>query len=346
MKDARMIYDAWMALRASGLHALELAGRLDVTECVMLASACGRTGGPEVQRLEATWTELIAQLPRLGLVKAITRNPNAVIEVEGRYDDVQFFGGGAMGQSLGTIDLRIFATRWKSGFAVRDETKRGTTRSLQFFDEAGTAIHKLYLRPESNHAAFDALVSQYRSANQEPAQTVLGPALPAPPRADGELDVTGLLAAWSAMKDTHDFFGILGKFGAARTQALRLAAGLHTTRAPVTSVDSLLRIVAERSVPIMVFVGNRGVIQIHTAVPKRVVVRDGWLNVLDPGFDLHLRQDRVTESWIVRKPTADGIVTSLEVYSSDGEQITHLVGKRKPGMPESLGWRDALAALA
>jgi len=344
MKDAAMIYDAWMGLRTSGLHALELASRLDVTECEMLASACGRPGVPEVRRLEGSWTALIAELPKLGHVKAITRNPNAVIEVEGRYDDVQFFGA-AMGQSLGTIDLRIFATRWKYGFVVRDQSKRGISRSLQFFDEAGTAIHKLYLRAESHHAAFDALVSQYLAANQEPTQAVAALELPPTVRLDTEIDVAGFLSAWDGMQDTHEFFGILRRFGLARTQALRLAEGRHTTRAALTSVDSLLRIAADRSVPLMVFVGNRGVIQIHTGVPKRVVVRDSWLNVLDPGFDLHLRQDRIAEAWIVRKPTADGIVTSLEVYSSDGEQIALLVGKRKPGMPESLGWRDVLAAL-
>jgi hypothetical protein len=43
-----------------------------------------------------------------------------------------------------------------------------------------------------------------------------------------------------------------------------------------------------------------------------------WLNVLDPGFNLHLREDLIASAWIVRKPTADGVVSSLELFDAGG----------------------------
>lgn len=344
MTDTSMIFEAWMGLRGSGLHALELAERLEVPECRMLASALGREGGPEVRRLEGDWQKLVARLPALGHVKAITRNVNSVIEVEGVYADVEFFGP-VMGQSLGTIDLRLFMNRWKHGYAVREETKRGVSRSLQYFDATGRALHKLYLRPESDAAAYDAVVRDFLAADQVAPGSFSSPDAPEPVKPDADVDVEAFRADWRALKDTHEFFLILRKHGLARTQALRLGGDELATKVPVTAADSLLRIAADRGVPLMCFVGNKGVIQIYSGPVKRVLAKDAWLNVLDPGFDLHIRQDRIAEVWIVRKPTVDGVVTSLEVYAADGEQMALFVGKRKPGMAESLGWRDVLAAL-
>jgi hypothetical protein len=37
----------------------------------------------------------------------------------------------------------------------------------------------------------------------------------------------------------------------------------------------------------MCFVGNRGCIQIHTGPVKNIKIMGPWLNVMDPGFNLH-----------------------------------------------------------
>ncbi len=67
--------------------------------------------------------------------------------------------------------------------------------------------------------------------------------------------------------------------------------------------------------------------------------------MLDPDFNLHLREDQIDTAWVVRKPTRDGDVTSLELFDKDGFCFAQLFGARKPGKPELQGWRDLLAAL-
>ena len=95
----------------------------------------------------------------------------------------------------------------------------------------------------------------------------------------------------------------------------------------------------------MIFVGSPGVIQIHTG-PVTTVKRLGpWQNVLDDGFNLHLREDGIESCWLVRKPTKDGIVTSLEIFDPAGQQIAWMFGKRKPGQVEDSAW-PALALKA
>jgi putative hemin transport protein len=70
-----------------------------------------------------------------------------------------------------------------------------------------------------------------------------------------------------------------------------------------------------------------------------------WLNVLDPKFNLHLATEAIDRAYVVRKPTSDGIVTSLELYTSEGELITYFFGARKPGKPELSEWTEIAESL-
>jgi putative hemin transport protein len=346
MRDPTVLRNDWMNLRArpGGLHALDIADRLGVSECALVASACSATGDVSATRLRAHWPSFVSQLPKLGTVKTVTRNRFAVIEVTGTYDAVEFFG--AMGQSVSSVDLRIFAARWKHAFAVREVTARGVSRGLQFFDEAGQAIHKVYLRDASDAAFYDALLREHAADDQSQTQRI-DPAIPAPAAIpDAAVDVAGFRAAWRAMTDTHQFHALLRLFRLTRIQALRLAGSDLAYPVACSAPGSLLRAAADDDVPIMVFVGNPGVIQIHSGRVKKVVVHGGWINVLDPEFNLHLRKDEIASAWVVRKPTADGDVTAVETFARDGEPIALFVGARKPGAKESDAWRRIVATLA
>lgn len=111
------------------------------------------------------------------------------------------------------------------------------------------------------------------------------------------------------------------------------------------SLEKVLYAAAGTDLPFMIFVGNAGIVQIHTGTIQKVAPMGPWINVLDPGFDLHVRTERIQNAWVVRKPTVDGIVTALELYDAEGEQIALLVGKRKPGQQESEAWRKVVENL-
>ena len=102
---------------------------------------------------------------------------------------------------------------------------------------------------------------------------------------------------------------------------------------------------AENAVPIMVFIGNKGCIQIHTGEVKNIKTMGPWINVLDEKFHMHLRQDKVAYAWIVRKPSKDGIVTSLEAFDKNGNNFCVLFGERGEGNAELESWRSILGGL-
>ena len=112
-----------------------------------------------------------------------------------------------------------------------------------------------------------------------------------------------------------------------------------------SSVGAMLKLSANEKLPIMCFVGNGGCIQIHSGPIQTIKEMGPWLNVLDPGFNLHLRQDHVKEVWAVRKPTDKGHVTSLEAYNEAGDLIVQFFGKRIEGEDEREGWRMIMEQL-
>ncbi|MGC4022439.1 MAG: ChuX/HutX family heme-like substrate-binding protein [Cyclobacteriaceae bacterium] len=148
-----------------------------------------------------------------------------------------------------------------------------------------------------------------------------------------------LLSDWSEMKDTHDFFGMLRKHKVNRLDALILSEGKFSYRINKSSLQQLLENAAKDHLPIMIFAGNRGNLQIHQGKVQTIRVMDNWLNILDPDFNMHLREDLADSVWVVKKPTTDGVVTGIEVFDKNKEMIAQFFGLRKPGIPELEGWR-------
>ncbi|WP_082448671.1 hemin-degrading factor [Xylophilus sp. Leaf220] len=340
----------FQAARDGGLRARDAARSLGLSEGAAIAAHAGHHAAAlRAVPLAGPWLALLQALEPCGPLMALTRNDSTVHEKTGVYRDIS--GTGPMGLALGAeIDLRLFFNRWHAGFAVtepgRDAAAPPVT-SLQFYDAHGLAMHKIYPRDATDLGAFAAVVARFA---QPSAGYVFTPAsAPAAPAPDASIDAAGFADAWAAMHDTHDFFGVLRRFGVERQQGFRLVEGRFTRRATADAVRGLLQAAAADGTPIMVFVGSGGCIQIHTGPVQRIVPMESgavrWINVLDVGFNLHLREDRIAQVWIVEKPTGDGTVTSVEAFDAEGELMAMFFGARKPGQAERAEWRAIVAGL-
>jgi len=337
--------EAWAKLREENpkIRIRNAAEELSVSEAELLATDCGET----VTRLDITdWNEFLKELEPLGRVMALTRNDQFVHERKGIYQNAETGLPHKMALFVNPdIDLRIFLNPWKFGFAVSEETPRGRRESLQIFDESGTAIHKIYLLEESNREAFAKIVEKYKSENQNATLEVEPKAEKEAENPDSEIDVEGFRKGWAELKDTHNFFPLLRKFGVKRQQALRLADKEMAFEVAPSALREVLQKAAERNLPIMIFVGNRGIIQIHTGTVEKLFAHGEWFNVMDEAFNLHAKESEIGTAYVVKKPTADGIVTSVEFFNKDGEDVALFFGKRKPGIPEMQEWRELVAEL-
>jgi putative hemin transport protein len=333
----------WAGLRdrRPDLRIRDGAAALGVSEAQLLATRVG----DGVLRIHADVQRLLPRLEAVGRCMALTRNDLFVHEKVGVYRNVYWDPHVASVVDEG-IDLRIFPARWRHGFAVEDDTPHGPRRSLQFFDAHGEAVHKIFPRDDAGMAAYDALVADLRHEDQTPVQAVAAPEPPADASLEEPVDTASLERDWRAMRNTHDFHGLLRRHGVGRTQALRLVSDALARPATNRGLRQVLEHAAAAGLPIMIFVSSPGTIQIHHGPVARLKETLGWLNILDPGFQLHAREPDIAATWVVRKPTGRGWVTSVEVYDGAGGLGAILYGVREESAAEDPAWRELAESLA
>lgn len=304
-------------------RARDLAEDLGVGEAALVA-ASGATA------IAAHPDRIMPHLCRVGEVMALTRTPSIVHEKVGTYDN---FHPGAHASMIVNheIDLRMFPKFWVHAFAV----EAGGRRSIQVFDAAGDAVHKVYAREATDTDAWEAMIADLRLPESSEELDLKPRAAAEAPKADPEKAET-LRAEWQKMTDTHQFMRLTSKLKMNRLGAYRIAgAPLARLLAP-EAFDLCLQKVAAEGCGVMIFVGNRGCIQIHSGPITTLKEAGPWQNVMDPGFNLHLRKDHVAEVWLVDKPTRRGMARSIECFDAEGTIIAQMFGLRPPNGPDSI----------
>ncbi len=165
--DANHLLAAWQHARSNGLNNRAAAATLKLSEAELIASGCGRF----VTRLLPDAQALLFKLPLLGEIKAVVRNPAAVIERDGMVRSVEANAAGADLVQADHFEIVCETSQWRKGFALREETSGGFKLSLQFFTAAGTSTAKFFLRPASDVHAFAQLVAAFASPDQSPQES-------------------------------------------------------------------------------------------------------------------------------------------------------------------------------
>lgn len=321
-----------------GKYARDIAAEFGISEAELTFARLGH----DAVRLHDDARAILAALEAAGETKCICRNEYAVHEQTGSFTNQHLSGHAGLVLNPRALDLRLFMSQWASAFHLREKNERGERQSIQFFDRQGDAILKVYATPQTDMAAWETLAARFVAQDAQPLNIQ-----PAEPQTYADTaDHDRLEQEWRAMTNVHQFFGILKNHNLSRPQAFRLVSDDLARRVTNNALAQLLETVQREGNEIMVFVGNRGCVQIFTGTLEKVAPMKGWLNVFNKAFTLHLREGDIAESWVTRKPTADGHVTSLELFAKDGTQIAQLYGQRMEGQPEQAQWRAQLDALA
>ncbi|PNK65371.1 MULTISPECIES: hemin-degrading factor [Pantoea] len=319
-------------------YARELAALMGISE----AELCAARVGQEAQPLKPQFRELLSALEAVGETKSITRNEYAVHEHLGLYQNLKLGDHAGLVLNPRALDLRIFLSQWRSAFFLREQSAHGERQSIQIFDRHGDAVLKIYATDHTDMAAWQALIARFvddapAALHTEPVETA---------RFAEHIDAAAIDSEWRAMTDVHQFFALLKRHNVSRPQAFRAAGSDLAWRVDNDALARLLTLAQRDGNEIMIFVGNRGCTQIFTGAVEKVAPMDNWLNLFNPHFTLHLMADQIHESWVTRKPTGDGFVTSLELFAADGTQIAQLYGQRSEGTPEQACWREQVTSLS
>ncbi|MCL9671388.1 ChuX/HutX family heme-like substrate-binding protein [Citrobacter sp. MNAZ 1397] len=321
-----------------GKYARDIATEMGISEAQLTFARTGH----DATALTHDAREILSALELVGETKCICRNEYAVHEHLGRFTNQHISERAGLVLNPRALDLRLFISQWASAFFVRDASARGERQSIQFFDHQGDAVLKVYATEQTDRAAWNDVVGRFSAPHAQPLALQPVDAPNYARNADG----VALDKAWRAMTDVHQFFGLLKQHNISRQQAFRLVGDDLALRVANDALPQLLETVVREGNEIMIFVGNRGCVQIFTGALEKVTPMASWINIFNPAFTLHLREEAIAESWVTRKPTADGHVTSLELFAADGTQIAQFYGQRSEGQPEQSLWRAQIDTLA
>lgn len=321
------------------LRIKEYADLLNISELELLASNLH----DPATKLTETPVEIYQLLPKLGRVMVLARNESAVHERKGTFGKVQVHG--PMGLILGEdIDLRVMFTDWKYVYNVEKEHAGKMLRSIQFFNKYGKPTQKIYLTDDSNVEEYENIINTFKVEDSTIPSVEAGEK-PKDYNNVEDIDFEKALSEWENLDDTHSFQTLLDSQKIKRIELIKRAPENLAYRVYNDAVIDILHSAVANKVPIMVFVANDDIVQIHTGEIQNIRMIENWTNILDENFNMHLRNDLIAESYVVIKPTNDGVVTSLELYDDNGELAITFFGKRKPGIPELTEWREIIAEL-
>ncbi|WP_411703669.1 hemin-degrading factor [Edaphovirga cremea] len=344
------IYERYLALKAAsaGKYVRELASELGITEAELTQSRVGH----DAVRLEYEDVKLLlAKLEMLGEVKALTRNEYAVSEVVGNYTNQYLNGYKQMSVSASAglvlnprgLDLRIFYRHWATAFALEEKVMSGIRYSIQFFDQQGNALHKIYATPNTDMGEWNNIVTLFASDYADGVHIVPRPHVNISPIA--EETPAKVDAEWRQMKDVHDFYMLAHKYQLTRQQIFNCVKDDLAYKVDVGSLETLLREAKGAGLELAIFVANEGCVQITTGVLEKIALQKGWLNIYHKTFCLHILPADITECWVTMKPSEFGCVTSLEVFSADGTQVLQVYGQRDEHEQERPAWKELIEKL-
>ena len=329
----------------------EIADFLQITEAELVDAHVGVSkldvvrSSPNLAkaiRLKKSWPEIIKLVEDLGQVMALTRNRFAVHETIGQYQHVGLQGDIGLVSGKG-IDLRLFYRQWEFAYIFEEGKQDTLQKSIQFFDEYGQAIHKIFLLPESQHAHLELIAQRLADTNQEPGIFVHEKREPDDKKEQlNNIDRAAFRSDWLGLKDAHEFFNLLKKYRLNRLEALRLIGDDYAQLLDSSSVKFLLDSARHLDIPLTIYAGNRGAVQIYAGRIKNMGDAKAWLNILDPTFNFHLKVGALPSVWLVRKPSQHGVVSSMEILDAAGEVVAMIFGERLSRQPESQSWRSLL----
>ncbi|WP_350557796.1 ChuX/HutX family heme-like substrate-binding protein [Psychrobacter sp. CAL346-MNA-CIBAN-0220] len=329
------------------LFPTEGAAALGVSEFeLMLAS-------PYSQYIGGQCKAVLKQFESFGKVESIVRNALAVHEKQGQYHNLKLGDKMGIALNVGGLDLRFFMWRWQHMLAVTDTSKADKpSYSIQFYDKQGAAIDKVYLREltEKAIACWQAMIQQQLETvtNDELNLEVKTPLKPWQYKTLSDDKREELQRRWRKMTDVHQFYFLLQKLNIDRASSYRQAPDQTTHQLSIDAVAATFEQARDAKCPIMIFVGNSGMVQIQTGQVHTLKRIGDWLNIFDKDhtdFTLHLKDKALAQVWCVKRPTKDGIVSCIEGFDSYGTSIFSVFGQRLEGTPELAIWQTITAEI-
>lgn len=291
-------------MQGTKIRAREAAKQLGVSEAQYVALG----EADEVSALNKQFSSLLEQLSGAGELMALTRNDCMVFEHHGRYERFSYMRNTMIVQGSG-VDLRLRLGTWAYGFKVNEKGRV----SLQFFNNYGQAVHKIYVTKQTDSDAFNSIVDTYLVPLTSPDLAIKEAPKPVLPQASKLLDVSALRVDWQRLENAHHFQALLKAYKLTRPLAYQ---HLPESATPISvhTLKPVLEAICEQQLEVMIFVSNVGAVQVHNGKIHKLLEMGPWFNVLDEKFNLHAQLESVDCAWCINKSYENRTTCSVEFF--------------------------------
>jgi putative hemin transport protein len=289
--------------------------------------------------LKPAWEEIVKAFEKAGTFTVRTASGGIAIEQTGVIDEVFLRGEGQFASVVqDDMDLRFLLKR-----LARAEVHPAHT-TIDIFNEAGVLATSFHGADDAGKATIEAIARRFGTDHAEAQISNAGNRRPG--LSDKDVDVEAVRADWKAMTNVHHFEALLAKHRVGRLQAFRLMNGDFTHELAPDAFPDLLKKLDATGEQVMVFVANRGFVQIFSGparAPKRV--GHGW-EIVHELSKVFIPESALNHLWLVNKPTAAGIISSLEIVSeSEDQALASIFGRHPHGDPQPASWLELLNTL-
>jgi putative hemin transport protein len=312
------IRKSFASLRVEKKHRhREIASFLNVTEVELIDSHVGVTKLESIKsfpnlaraiRLKPSWSNIIQDIQGFGEVMSLTRNTHAA------HENLSFYKHASSNDDIGIVSsdelsIRLMYKKWEFGYLFEECKSTILQRSIQFFDEFGVSVHKIFLLPHSHHWYFDELAKKWADSNQEP----------------------GILLQEKSEPDQPINSGALASIIEER----------HTSQQEIIDADmvqSLLRSSLELKLPLVVTVQNNGVSQSHDGVLDEIRDHNDWLHLINQQFNCHLQLAQMPKICINHQESP----FLIEMLDKESVLLASIALSTKATLANRRTWEDLL----
>jgi len=295
----------------------DIASLLNLTEVELIDSHMGVTKLESIKsfpnlaraiRLKPSWSSIIHDVRSFGEVMSLTRNAHAV------HENLAFYKHTSSSDGIGMVlsdelTMRLMYEKWEHGYLFEECKSTVLQRSIQFFDEFGAPVHKIFLMPHSHHWFFDELAKRWADSNQEP----------------------GIIVQEKLEHDQQINKGALASIIEERHANQQESINLDV-------VQSLLSSSVELKLPLIITVQNDGANHSHDGILSEVRDHNHWLHLINEQFNCHLQLAQMPKICINHQESP----FLIEMFDEEGVLLASITLSTKATPADRQSWEDLL----
>ncbi|MDW8158133.1 MAG: ChuX/HutX family heme-like substrate-binding protein, partial [Bacteroidia bacterium] len=155
-----------------------------------------------------------------------------------------------------------------------------------------------------------------------------------------EISVETAYQKWQSLKNYHRFDNLEFYLGNSLLEVISKLNEDLARKIPIDILAQLLLGVANKDISISYIVKNTGCTQLFRGPIRNVFVKDDWLNVKDPEFNLHVLKPQLESGYLVHVPLMHNYRLALVFFNKAREIVLEITstGEEFSNMLKSLGY--------